>query len=113
MNCLFCKIVAGHIPSSLVYEDGFVFAFRDIKPEAPVHIVIVPKKHIESLDKLEESDSDLMGKIVFAASKIAQQENIAENGYRLVANCGTNAGQSVWHIHFHLLGGREFSWPAG
>jgi len=113
MDCLFCKIVARHIPSSIVYEDGFVFAFRDTKPEAPVHIVIVSKKHIASLDKLEESDSEIMGKVVFAASRIAQQENIAKDGYRLVANCGGNAGQSVWHIHFHLLGGRKFSWPAG
>jgi len=113
MDCLFCKIIARHIPSSIVYEDGFVFAFRDIKPEAPVHVVIVPKKHIASLDKLEESDSEIMGKVVFAVSKIAQQENIAKDGYRLVANCGINAGQSVRHIHFHLLGGRKFSWPAG
>lgn len=113
MDCLFCKIVAGSIPSSIVYEDGFVFAFKDIKPEAPVHIVIVPKKHIANLAELKEPDANLMGKIVFAATKIAQQEGIEKTGYRLVANCGENAGQSVEHIHFHLLGGRKFSWPAG
>ena len=113
MNCLFCKIVARQIASSVVYEDGFVFAFRDIKPEAPVHIIIVPKKHIVSLAELKDSDIDIMGKVIFASSIIAKQENIAEDGYRLVANCGVNAGQSVEHIHFHLLGGRKFSWPAG
>lgn len=110
-DCLFCKIAAGEIPSKKAYEDELVFAFHDITPQAPVHILIIPKQHISTLEEVNESNSDLMGKIVHAASKLAKENNL--EGYRLVANCNEIAGQSVFHIHFHLLGGRSMLWPPG
>lgn len=112
-NCIFCSIIQGKIPSEKVYEDDQVFAFKDINPEAPVHVLIIPKKHIASINELDEDNSQVIGHIYVAAKKIAMELGIAESGYRVVANCGSNAGQTVYHIHFHLLGGRSLNWPPG
>lgn len=113
MNCLFCGIVKGEVKGSMVYQDSSVVAFKDINPKAPVHILIVPRKHIATLLDLEPGDRELVGDVFAAASQIACDQGIAENGFRVVLNCGPGAGQSVYHIHFHLLGGRHFSWPPG
>lgn len=112
MDCLFCKIIAGEIPSSKVYEDETVFAFRDIEPQAPVHVLIVPKQHIASAKEINETNSAAVAHIFEVAAKIAKDEGL-EDGYRIVNNCGDSAGQTVKHLHFHLMGGREFTWPAG
>jgi histidine triad (HIT) family protein len=112
-NCIFCSIIQGKIPSEKVFEDEQVLAFKDIKPEAPVHIIIIPKKHISSINDLEYNDNDLIGHIYNVAKKITLELGINESGYRIVTNCGQDAGQSVLHIHFHLLGGRSLSWPPG
>ena len=112
MDCLFCNIVKGQIQSEKVYEDNDVYAFKDVNPEAPVHILIIPKRHIKSVDELEETDKELVGQIFLVAKKLAK-ENKLENGYRLVSNIGEEGGQSVKHLHFHLLGGRSFNWPPG
>jgi len=113
MDCLFCKIIAGEIPSTKVYEDEFVYAFRDIEPQAPVHILIVPKEHIASANELNEKNADVLSRIFLAAAKLAKEEGIAEDGYRIVNNCGFNGGQTVNHLHFHMLGGRSLAWPPG
>ncbi len=113
MDCLFCKIIAGEIPSDKVYEDEYVYAFRDIEPQAPVHILIIPKEHIKSANELDETNSGVVAKVFCAAAKIAKAEGISEDGYRIVNNCGEYAGQSVKHLHFHMLGGRLLSWPPG
>ena len=113
MDCLFCKIINGEIPSEKVYEDEYVYAFNDISPTAPVHVLIVPKKHISTINDIEENDAELIGRIYLAVKNIAQEKGIAEDGYRVVTNCNQMAGQTVFHIHFHLLGGRELNWPAG
>ncbi|MDR1696192.1 MAG: histidine triad nucleotide-binding protein [Endomicrobium sp.] len=112
-NCLFCKIAGGEIPSQKVYEDEKVFAFRDINPQAPLHVVIIPKKHINSLREISGQDSGILGHIQFAAAEIAKQFPEAKNGFRVVNNCGQDAGQTVFHIHYHLLAGRTFGWPPG
>jgi len=112
-DCLFCKIINKEIPADLVYEDDKVIAFRDIKPQSPVHILLVPKVHIEKLLDLTEKEKDLVGHLYLVANKIAKQEGIAEEGFRIVANCNPAAGQEIWHIHFHLLGGRKLNWPPG
>ena len=112
-DCLFCKIISGEIPSSKVYEDEYVYAFNDISPEAPVHVLIVPKEHIASCNDINESNADVVAKIFLAAKKIAEEKGIAEGGYRIVNNCGENGGQTVKHLHFHLLGGRSLAWPPG
>jgi histidine triad (HIT) family protein len=112
-NCLFCKIVRGEIPSAKVYEDDKILAFRDINPEAPVHILIIPKKHIGSVNDLEQEDSELIGHIFIKAKAIAKEQQIDESGYRIVNNCGNHGGQTVNHIHYHLLGGRVLHWPPG
>ena len=112
MDCLFCKIINGEIPSAKVYEDETVFAFRDIEPQAPTHILIVPKKHIKSAAELDESNSAVVAHIFEVAAKLAKQEGL-DDGFRIVNNCGDSAGQTVKHLHFHLMGGREFTWPAG
>ena len=106
-DCLFCKIIKGDIPSTKVYEDEFVYAFKDINPEAPVHILVVPKKHIKSVNEIEEIDENLIGKIFLAIEKIAKEQGVAEQGYRVISNCGKDAGQTVMHLHFHILGGRK------
>jgi histidine triad (HIT) family protein len=112
-DCLFCKFVNGEIEPDKVYEDEHVFAFRDINPQAPTHILVIPKKHIATLNDLQADDEALVGKLYLAAQKIAQDEGIAEDGYRTVMNCNEMAGQTVFHIHLHLLGGRRMAWPPG
>ncbi|CCO07880.1 histidine triad nucleotide-binding protein [Desulforamulus hydrothermalis] len=111
-DCLFCKIVAGEIPSQVVYQDEKVYAFKDIAPVAPVHVLIVPKKHISSLEDLGPEDADIMGHIVLTAAKLARELGLAR-GYRVVANCQEEGGQTVYHVHFHLIGGRSMQWPPG
>jgi len=106
-DCIFCKIVAGEIPSQVVYEDEFVFAFRDITPQAPVHILIVPKQHIASAAELTSSNSQLVAKCFEAIAVIAGKEGL-DNGFRVITNSGTDGGQTVFHLHFHLLGGKVF-----
>ena len=108
MDCLFCKIVAGEIPSSKVYGDGYAYAFRDINPQAPVHILIVPKEHIPSVDGITSENSAVVARIFEAIPKIAAQENLG-GGYRVISNCGDNACQSVKHLHFHIVGGAQLS----
>ena len=108
-DCIFCKIIKGEIPSTKVYEDELVYAFRDIQPAAPEHILIVPKEHICCANKLEESHEALVGHIVLTAAKLAKELGFADNGYRIINNCGENAGQTVFHLHFHLLAGDKFT----
>jgi len=110
-DCLFCKMVSGVIKPDVVYEDDSVLAFRDINPQAPVHILIIPKRHITTLNELD--DSVLAGQLFQTAIKLAKQENISENGYRTVFNCNKQGGQEVYHLHLHLLGGRQMHWPPG
>ncbi len=112
-DCLFCGIIAGKVKGTIVYEDGSVVAFKDIHPQAPVHILIVPRKHIATLADVEEKDKALVGDIFLVAARLAKDHGIAPDGYRVVLNCGPGAGQSVYHIHFHVLGGRRFRWPPG
>ena len=112
MDCLFCKIINGDIPSAKVYEDETVFAFRDIEPQAPTHILIIPKTHIKSVAEITPDNSNVVAHIFEVAAKIAEAEGL-DDGYRIVTNCGDNAGQTVKHLHFHLMGGRQFTWPAG
>lgn len=107
-DCIFCKIIKGEIPSTKVYEDDLVYAFRDINPVAPVHILIIPKEHICCANELEDSHENLVGHIILTAAKIAKAEGVADDGYRLVNNCGAQAGQTVFHLHFHLLAGDKF-----
>ena len=109
MDCIFCKIIAGEIPGDIVYQDDEIIAFRDINPKAPVHILIIPRKHIPSLDQMEESESALVGRMVAVANKLAGGEGVAQKGYRLAVNCGQEGGQLVPHLHLHLLGGRQLS----
>ena len=111
-DCLFCKIAEGQIPADKVYEDDRIIAFRDISPQAPLHALIVPRKHIATLNDADEQDGDLFGHILLTAKRIAGEQGV-ETGYRVVANCGAPAGQSVFHIHFHVLGGRPLGWPPG
>lgn len=112
-DCLFCKIIAGEIPSTKVYEDDMVYAFNDIAPQAPCHVVIVPKVHIASANEITPENSACVSRIFEVVPKIAKGLGFAENGYRVVNNCGEDGLQSVKHLHFHLMGGRKFSWPAG
>lgn len=112
-DCLFCKIAAGAIPAETVKESDDWVAFRDINPKAPTHILIVPREHIATLNDAGPEKAELLGRLVLAAKQIAADEGIAEDGYRTVFNCNAGAGQSVFHIHVHLLGGREMSWPPG
>ncbi|NUM55571.1 MAG: histidine triad nucleotide-binding protein [Candidatus Hydrogenedentes bacterium] len=110
-DCLFCKIANGQIPSSQVYNDTHFYAFRDINPAAPSHILIIPRKHIERISEAAEADIELLGRLFLTANKVAEQEGLSD--FRYVINCGPQAGQSVYHIHLHLLAGREFYWPPG
>ena len=110
-DCIFCKIAAKEIPSKIVFENEELVAFHDISPQAPVHIIIIPRTHIETLEKLNDENYDITGKLILAASKIAKDLKL--EGYRLVLNCNEIAGQSVFHIHCHLLGGRPMHWPPG
>jgi histidine triad (HIT) family protein len=111
-DCLFCKIAARQIPSKMVYEDDAVFAFEDIGPQAPTHILVCPRKHFASLDEASAEDQSVLGKLQLVAAELARKRNLLE-GYRTVINTGRGAGQSVFHLHLHLLGGRAFRWPPG
>jgi histidine triad (HIT) family protein len=113
MSCLFCKIVEKKIHSKIVYEDERVLAFEDINPQAPVHILIIPKKHISTSLEINNDDNELVGYMFQAANKIAKEKKIAERGFRLVMNCNPESGQTVFHVHLHLLGGRIMHWPPG
>ena len=112
-DCLFCKIVAGEIPSSKVFEDDECFAFNDITPQAPTHILIVPRKHIDSTDKAGEADRNLLGHLLLTSAVIARDKGFAEDGYRIVINTNADGGQTVFHLHVHLLAGRPFIFPPG
>ena len=112
-KCLFCKIVAGEIPAEKVFEDGGAIAFRDINPQAPTHVLVIPRAHLESLDDAARTDEALLGHLLRVAARVANQEGLTESGYRTVINTGADAGQSVLHVHVHLLGGRTLAWPPG
>ena len=112
-NCLFCKIILGEISADIIYESSNVIAFRDINPQAPIHVLIVPKKHIATINDISSKDHKIIGSLYSAAREIASNEGIDDIGYRTVMNCNEAAGQTVFHIHLHLLGGRPFSWPPG
>jgi len=113
MSCLFCRIVAGEIPASIVYEDDALVAFNDINPQAPMHVLIVPRAHLSTINDLESGDDALTGAMVRRAAALAAERGYADSGYRTVFNCNAAAGQTVFHIHLHVLGGRTFSWPPG
>ncbi|HMQ55042.1 MAG TPA: histidine triad nucleotide-binding protein [Anaerolineae bacterium] len=112
-NCIFCKIVAGQIGGKLLYQDDQVTAFRDINPQAPTHILLIPNKHITSTSHALEEDQAILGKLLLTAAQVAKQENVADSGYRLVINKGEHGGQTVFHLHVHLLAGRPMTWPPG
>jgi histidine triad (HIT) family protein len=113
MSCLFCKIINGEIPSKKVYEDDQLFAFEDINPQAPLHVLIVPRRHIPTLNDLIPSDDALVGSMMRCAATLARARGVDASGYRTVFNCNSQAGQSVFHVHLHVLGGRSMSWPPG
>ncbi len=112
-NCIFCKIIAGEIPAEKLYEDDNVLAFRDIQAQAPLHALIIPKQHIATINDLQPNNAELIGQMFLAAKQIAKAEGYAESGYRTVMNCGEAAGQTVFHLHLHVLAGRDLSWPPG
>ncbi|GLV13560.1 histidine triad nucleotide-binding protein [Alicyclobacillus hesperidum] len=112
-NCLFCQIVAGEIPSQKVYEDDVVYAFQDIRPQAPIHILIIPKRHISSAQSVTDSDTAILGHLHAVIPQIAANAGIAETGYRVVTNVGRHGQQTVPHLHYHVLGGRQLGWPPG
>jgi histidine triad (HIT) family protein len=112
-DCLFCKMAQGEIKPDVLYEDDHVLAFRDINPQAPVHFLVIPKKHITTLNDVTPQQAELIGRMYLAAQKVAADEGIAESGYRSLINCNADAGQSVWHMHLHVLGGRVMAWPPG
>lgn len=113
MDCLFCKIAASEIPATIVHEDTEIMAFRDINPQAPTHLLIIPKRHIATVDDADTKDEQLLGRMVLTAKKLASKEGLSNNGYRLVFNVNSGGGQMVYHIHLHLLGGRKMVWPPG
>ena len=113
MDCLFCRIIAGEIPADVVHTDDRSLAFRDINPQAPTHILVIPREHIESLDEATQRDEALLGHLLRVAARVANQEGLSESGYRTVVNTGAGAGQSVFHLHLHLRGGRQMNWPPG
>lgn len=112
-DCIFCRIAAGEIPARIAYQDDEVVAFHDIDPRAPVHVLIIPRKHVVSVNDLDDAEAPLIGRLYVRARDLARELGVSETGYRLVMNTGTEAGQSVWHIHLHLLGGRRMTWPPG
>ena len=112
-DCLFCKIIAGQIPGAIVYQDERVVAFKDINPQAPMHVLVVPRRHIATLNDLAPEDDGLVGELVRRAAVIAKDHGHADRGYRTVFNCNADAGQTVFHIHLHVLGGKRFGWPPG
>ena len=113
MDCIFCKIVKGDIPSNKIYEDDKVLAFHDISPEAPTHFLVIPKEHIRSANDINEENSHIISHIFLVINKLVRELNITETGYRIVNNCGKDGGQTVEHIHFHVLGQRDLKWPPG
>ena len=113
MSCLFCKIIAGDIPASMVYEDADLVAFNDINPQAPMHVLVVPRRHVATLNEVSAADDELVGAMVRRAAAIAKERGFDGSGYRTVFNCNAQAGQSVFHIHLHVLGGRHMAWPPG
>jgi histidine triad (HIT) family protein len=113
MNCLFCKIAQSAIPAAVVFEDDEIMAFPDLHPQAPKHLLVIPKQHISTLNDTSEEHQALLGKMILGATKIAQTEGMSESGYRLVLNVNPDGGQTVYHIHLHLLGGRPMTWPPG
>jgi len=112
-DCLFCRIAGGEIPADVIYSDPEMVAFRDINPQAPTHVLIIPRKHIASVAALDSAEAGLMGRLFLVARDLAQEEGIAEDGYRMVVNAGPDGGQTVFHVHLHLLGGRALKWPPG
>lgn len=112
-DCIFCKIAEKKIPSTIVHEDDKAVAFDDVNPQAPTHVLVIPRKHVASIAELNEADSGLLGHLMLTGSKVAKQKGIAEGGYRLVVNTGRNGGQTVFHLHVHVLGGRPMHWPPG
>lgn len=112
-DCIFCKIAEKKIPSKIVHEDERAVAFEDVNPQAPIHVLVIPRRHVASVSELQAADAGLLGHLMLTGAAVAKQKGIAESGYRLVANTGPNAGQSVFHLHFHLLGGRPMHWPPG
>ena len=112
-DCLFCKMARGEIKPQVVYENGQVMAFRDINPQAPVHVLVIPKRHIATLNDATQDDGELLGALFLGAREVAQREGIADSGYRTAMNCNADAGQTVFHIHLHVLGGRRLGWPPG
>ena len=112
-NCLFCKIVGGDIDADIIYQTDSVLAFRDLNPQAPTHVLIIPKRHIATINDVQDADAEEIGRMFAAARVIAAQEGVDEAGYRVTMNCNEAAGQTVFHLHLHLLGGRQFSWPPG
>jgi len=112
-DCLFCKMASGEIQPDIVYEDEDILAFRDVNPQAPTHVLVIPRRHIATTNDISEADAALVGKLTLVAAKIAEEEGIAASGYRTVINCNAQAGQTVFHIHLHLLGGRAMQWPPG
>ena len=112
-DCIFCKIVDGSIPAEKVFENDDLIAFEDLNPVAPVHVLVIPKRHVATLNDIEDGDASMLGQLFLAAKKIAAERGLSDDGYRTVVNCMSGAGQSVFHIHLHLLGGRPFQWPPG
>jgi histidine triad (HIT) family protein len=113
MDCLFCRIITRDIPGDIVFENDDVIAFRDVAPQAPTHVLVVPKKHIETIDHAGPEDEALLGKLILAGQKVAAQEGLSDDGYRLVFNVNNAGGQAVYHIHLHVIGGRQMTWPPG
>ena len=113
MSCLFCRIAAGEIPATMVFEDDDLVAFDDINPQAPVHTLIIPKQHVSAVQECREQDPDLLSLLLITCTNVAKQKGLTESGYRIVTNTGRDAGQTVFHLHFHVLGGRHMSWPPG
>ena len=112
-ECIFCQIVEGIIPSTKLHEDDDCVAFEDLNPQAPVHMLVIPKRHMASLSDVQEADQSLLGRLMIVCSHVAKQKSLESNGYRVVTNIGRGAGQTVFHLHFHVLGGRGFQWPPG
>ncbi|MGH7833472.1 MAG: histidine triad nucleotide-binding protein [Candidatus Binatia bacterium] len=112
-DCIFCRIIEGSAKAQIVYQDAALVVFKDLRPKAPVHLLLVPRKHIPTLLDLETGDESLIGSIFQAASRVAREQGLAEKGFRVVVNCGEQAGQTVFHLHFHLMGGRSLAWPPG
>lgn len=112
-NCIFCRIIEGEIPASIVYEDELAVAFRDVNPQAPVHLLVIPREHVESLNDVGRSDEQTLGHLLRVAARVANEAGLSESGYRTVINTGADGGQSVFHLHVHVLGGRPLMWPPG